>query len=162
MSFNEEQLKNAFFSIVWIEEGNLISFKAEHWEKSDEVIEVNDEGYSKITFFIDLQFWKIVFPRFVTDEGIVISSNETHWSNARSSIVFKEEDNDTFFNDVHPLNACLPIVSIFEGIAISVNLSIYLKASFRILAPGWVNKRLRMSTLFLSAAASIAVTLFKI
>lgn len=100
---------------------------------------------------------KEFLPIFITDDGIVNSLNELHFSNEHFPISVIVGDNIIFRMNAHPEYALSPIILIVEGIVISDNRLQFLNALFPIQTSGWVNKRLTISILFLYAARFITV-----
>lgn len=129
LRINDFTPRNAFCSIVWIDDGIVISFKEEQPSKADDPIDIN-LSVLKMIFVSDEQFLKELLGRYSislfivntlipwkafslmvwTDDGIVILFKDKHLLKAEDPIVVKVWlFNDISFKEEHPSKADDPI-----------------------------------------------------
>lgn len=127
---NDEQKLNTQLPIEVTDEGIAICSNEEQQLNALLPIKVTEDGITTCSFsncisicVNDEQLEKEQDSIFFTEEGIIMSFNKLHPSNALCPIIVKDEgdSNIIFFNDVHSSKTWSSIIVIDDGIVICVN-----------------------------------------
>ena len=117
--FNFLQFRKQSLPIFITEEGIDICSSEEHPSKTPIPIDINEDGDSKETFVNDEQPWNIYDPVSITEEGMVISTNDEQSAKREPSILVKDEEIVIFLSEMQLEKVLLPISVTEDGMIIS-------------------------------------------